>query len=73
MYLISKLEAENIKHVAFKEPDIGNQITAVCIEPSDKARAICAGMPLALKEFRSENKINKTTYKSLTSEYQLIT
>jgi hypothetical protein len=62
MYLISQLEAEGIRHVAFKEPDIGNQITSVCIEPSEKTRTICAGIPLALKEFRSEKVIDKHTY-----------
>jgi len=62
MLLISRLEQENIRHVVFKEPDIGNQITSVCIEPSDKARALCSGLPLALKEFSSTG-INKSNFK----------
>jgi len=48
--LASKLSKENIKHITFREPDLGNQITAIAIEPSDMTRRICSSFPLALKE-----------------------
>jgi hypothetical protein len=35
----------------FIEPDFENQITAVCIEPSEKARKLFSHLPLALREF----------------------
>lgn len=64
--LIVRLRAEKIRHSIFREPDVGNQITSICLEPTDMAHKICAGLPLALKEFKSENKINKRTFKKIT-------
>jgi len=48
---------EDIKHITFTEPDLGNQITAIAIEPTDMARRICSSFPLALKE--CTNGLNK--------------
>ncbi len=48
--LSHKLLCEGIKHISFTEPDLGNQITAIAIEPIDMARRICSSFPLALKE-----------------------
>lgn len=59
--LMDKLSKESIKFSAFKEPDIDHQITAIAIEPCDRARKICSYIPLALKEY--SNGINKHTYK----------
>ena len=61
--LIDKLKFNKVRHSIFCEPDIDNQLVSVAVEPSDKARNICAGLPLALKEFSSSNGINKSTYK----------
>lgn len=55
--LAHKLSAEGIKHTTFREPDLGNQITAITIEPSDMVRRICSSFPLALKEH--SNGLNK--------------
>lgn len=60
--LISILKQNKIRHSVFREPDISNEITAVAIEPTDKAKRICTGLPLALKEF-SNSGINKNNYK----------
>lgn len=70
MYLADKLRNEGVRHAVFREPDIGNQITSICIEPSDKARSICAGMPLALKEFQSPDKLDKSTFKK-SMQYEI--
>jgi len=55
--LSHKLMCEDIKHITFTEPDLGNQITAIAIEPTDMARRICSSFPLALKE--CTNGLNK--------------
>ena len=39
--LVNKAIELNIKHVVFKEPDIGYVITAVALEPSEEAKKIC--------------------------------
>jgi len=31
--LLQKIQIRNIKYSTFFEPDIGNQLTAICIEP----------------------------------------
>lgn len=61
--LISKLEKSNIKFSVFKEPDIGNEITSICIEPSVESRRITSSLPLMLKEYDMNNQINKNNYK----------
>jgi hypothetical protein len=38
--LITKAILFGIKHTVFREPDIGNEITAVAFEPSDAARKL---------------------------------
>ena len=48
--LVSKLLSENIKHIAFRESDLGNQITAIAIEPSTMTRKICSSFQLALRD-----------------------
>lgn len=53
--LQSKLLSKGIKHLAFTEPDINNQITAIAIEPTMEAKKLCASFPLALKEFKTRN------------------
>ena len=57
-----QLEAQKIRHTIFKEPDIGGQITAIAIEPSETSRKLCAGIPLALKNI--SNGINKHNFKN---------
>ena len=48
--LIQKAEAKGIKHSIFREPDIGNEITAVTFEASDDARRITSSCPRMGKE-----------------------
>lgn len=44
--LTTKAILLGIKHTIFREPDIGNQITAVAFEPSDAARKLTSSCPL---------------------------
>jgi len=34
----------------FFEPDIGNQLTAIALEPSERAGKLTSNLPLALKD-----------------------
>lgn len=49
--LLEKIKYKDIKHTIFTEPDIGDQLTAVCIEPGEISRKLVSRLPLALKEF----------------------
>jgi peptidyl-tRNA hydrolase len=48
--LINKCEQRGFFHSVIREPDIGDLITSVAIEPSDKARKLVANYPLTLKD-----------------------
>jgi hypothetical protein len=45
--------ASKIRGVIFCEPDIGNEATALCLEPCDETYRITSSLPLALKEFNT--------------------
>jgi len=47
--LIQKAEMHGIRYSLFREPDLGNQITAICLESSEASRRLCGNLPLALK------------------------
>lgn len=47
---LEKFNFHNIKTTVFREPDIGNEITAIAVEPSEKTRKLTSKLPLALKE-----------------------
>ena len=48
--LIRKGKAKGITHSIFREPDLGNQITAVTFEASDDARRLTSSCPKMGKE-----------------------
>ena len=50
MKLISLASDHGLKWSAFREPDVGGEITAIAIEPHPKTAEICKALPLALKE-----------------------
>ena len=41
-----------IKFSIFREPDIGNEITAIALQPGCESKRLCRNLPLALKEDR---------------------
>lgn len=47
---LEKFKHYNLKTTIFREPDIGNQITAIAVEPSERTRKLTSKLPLALKE-----------------------
>ena len=52
---IEKAKQREIKHSIFVEPDMGDQITAVALEPTQMAQKLCSSLPLALKEYNEVN------------------
>ena len=47
---LDKFEKKGLKFTPFFEPDINNELTAVAVEPTEKARRLCSNLPLTLKE-----------------------
>lgn len=47
--LITQAKEQNITFSIFREPDIGNEITAVAMECSDKSKMLCRDFKLALR------------------------
>lgn len=50
MKLITQAADAGLRWSAFREPDIGGQITAIAIEPHPITVQLCKELPLALKE-----------------------
>ena len=50
--LSEKLSYKGIKHSKFYEPDIGNELTAIALEPTSKARKLVSSYPLLLKDIQ---------------------
>lgn len=48
--LFKKLKARGAPVVAFHEPDIGNQLTAICFYGIPEYRKLTSHLPLALKD-----------------------
>jgi len=46
--LCDKLDSLQIIYQPFTEPDMGNELTAICIEPTDAALKAVSHLPLAL-------------------------
>ena len=55
--LIQKCKEYQLLHTVFREPDIGNQITAVAIEPSKQTQRLVSKIPLL---FKNKNNNNET-------------
>lgn len=50
MRLLTGAKDRGLKWSAYREPDVGGQITAIAIEPHPKTVELCKGLQLALKE-----------------------
>ena len=48
--LINKACKFGIRCSVFREPDIGDQITSIALEPGPKTKRLCSKLPLALKD-----------------------
>lgn len=47
--LIEKAKENDIRFSIFREPDIGDEITAIALEAGCKSKKLCSGLKLALK------------------------
>lgn len=47
--LLDKAQLRDIKTLEFTEPDIGNQLTAIALEPSLQTQKLISNLPLTLK------------------------
>ena len=47
--LDARASAADLRHVVFREPDLGNEVTAVALAPGATARRLCAQFPRALR------------------------
>lgn len=48
--LARKLDSYGRKHVSWREPDWGDSLTAIAVEPGDKTSRLLSNLPLLLKE-----------------------
>lgn len=53
--LIQKCWDSKLIFTAFREPDLNNDFTAICIEPSDETARITSSLPLAFKEYPKDD------------------
>lgn len=53
--LIQNCERHQLAHTVFREPDIGNQITAIAIEPSLQTQKLVSKIPLLFKDKINNN------------------
>ena len=53
--LLEKCNKRGLKTSVFVEPDLGNQVTAIAIEPSPETQRLCSSLPLALKNTVDKN------------------
>jgi len=47
--LIERAVSNNIRFSIFKEPDIGDRVTAIALEPGLLSKKLCSNLKLALK------------------------
>lgn len=47
--VLDQAEMRGIRAAVFREPDIGDRMTAICLEPGDAARRLCRGLTPALQ------------------------
>ena len=59
--LMKTLNNKNIRFTSFREPDLGNEITSLCIEPGIESRKVLSSLPLALKGYSYKDR--KDSYK----------
>ncbi len=48
-FLSEKCKLKKVIHTVFRESDLENQITAICLEPSEQTQKLISSFPLTLK------------------------
>ena len=69
MYIEEQLTEKGIKHVSFREPDIGDELTAIALSPSEEAKEFCKPNKLALKNYAPVSK-NSDNLETKPSNYK---
>jgi len=49
-HFLRRASDRGIRTAIFREPDIGDRLTAIALEPGAEVRRLCRGLPLALKD-----------------------
>ena len=49
LHYLKIAKEKEIKYSYFRELDLNNSITAICLEPGEKSKKLCQGLKLALK------------------------
>lgn len=58
---IDRAHKKQIKCVIFREPDLNNEITAICLEPSLNALKLIGSLPLMLKNEENLDSNNRSS------------
>lgn len=61
-----KLKEKGIRHVEFREPDIGYELTSLAIVPGPDVKKACSGLPLAGK------RVNEGAQERLTKKFDAV-
>lgn len=61
-----KLREKDIKFAEFREPDIGDELTAIAILPGPEVKRLCSGLPLSGK------RVNEGAQERLTRKFETI-
>mgnify|MGYP001491070108 CR=1 FL=1 len=55
--LCSRLDQLDIRYSRFHEPDLDNVLTAIVVEPTEKAARYLSDIPLAMKEYAQPQRV----------------
>lgn len=69
-HLIRRCQQLNLAYSVFREPDIGNEITALAIEPSKVSRKLVSNLPLLFKSKIKQNETAENSLKNTGNESQ---
>ena len=61
LLFLEKCKWYNLKTTIFKEPDIGNEVTAIAVEPGSRTKKLTSRLPLAFKEINYEKNTLQTS------------
>jgi len=67
LHLMRKCDYLSIAYTVFREPDIGNQITAICMEPHEEVYKMVSKLPLLIPKTQS-NEYQDTINQSQVSQ-----
>ena len=69
-HLIRKCEYLRLSYTAFREPDIGNQLTAICIEPHPETYKMVQNLPLLIPKTEQNEQDNNGDQSTISQPYK---